>query len=313
MEMEEKMGNQLRTAFLLAVMTILIMLIGQMFGGRQGMVIALIFAAGMNFFSYWFSDKIVLRMYRAQEVSAQQAPDLYAMVNTLAHNAGLPMPRVYIIPQDTPNAFATGRNPEHAVVAVTQGLLKLMGRDEIMGVLAHEMAHVKNRDILIGSIAATMAGAIMMLASMARWSAIFGGYRSDEEGGSSGLGLILMSILAPFAAMLVQMAISRSREYQADATGARFAGKAEGLASALEKLGAYNRRLPMQSNPSTAHMFIVNPLSGRSLLSLFSTHPPVEERVARLRGIRPQTATGGPAGERPSAMDRGRSMWDQLK
>ena len=169
------MGNQLRTAFLLAVMTVLIMLIGQMFGGRQGMFIALIFAAGMNFFSYWFSDKIVLRMYRAQEVSAQQAPELYAMVDTLARNAGLPMPRVYIIPQETPNAFATGRNPEHAVVAVTQGLLKLMGRDELMGVLAHELAHVKNRDILIGSIAATMAGAIMMLANMARWSAIFGG------------------------------------------------------------------------------------------------------------------------------------------
>ncbi|MBI5062559.1 MAG: zinc metalloprotease HtpX, partial [Desulfatitalea sp.] len=254
------MGNQLRTTFLLAVMTVLIMLIGQMFGGRQGMFVALIFAAGMNFFSYWFSDKIVLRMYRAQEVSAQQAPDLYAMVDTLARNAGLPMPRVYIIPQDTPNAFATGRNPEHAVVAVTQGLIKLMGRDELMGVLAHEMAHVKNRDILIGSIAATLAGAIMMLANMARWSAIFGGHRDDEEGGASGLGLILMSILAPFAAMLVQMAISRSREYLADATGAQFAGKTEGLASALEKLGTYNQRLPMQSNPSTAHMFIVNPL-----------------------------------------------------
>ncbi len=306
------MGNQLRTTFLLAVMTVLIMIIGQMFGGRQGMFIALIFAAGMNFFSYWFSDKIVLRMYRAQEVSAQQAPDLYAMVDTLARNAGLPMPRVYIIPQETPNAFATGRNPEHAVVAVTQGLLKLLGRDELMGVLAHEMAHVKNRDILIGSIAATMAGAIMMLANMARWSAIFGGHRDDEEGGASGLGLILMSILAPFAAMLVQMAISRSREYLADASGAQFAGKAEGLASALEKLGAYNQRLPMQSNPSTAHMFIVNPLSGRSLMSLFSTHPPIEERVARLRGVRPQPS-GHSTGTRPGALDRGRSMWDQLK
>ena len=308
------MGNQLRTTFLLALMTVLIMLIGQMFGGRQGMFIALIFAAGMNFFSYWFSDKIVLRMYRAQEVTAHQAPDLYAMVSTLAHNAGLPMPRVYIIPQETPNAFATGRNPEHAVVAVTQGLLKLMGRDELMGVLAHERAHVKNRDILIGSIAATMAGAIMMLANMARWSAIFGGGQRDgEEGGSSALGLIVMSIVAPFAAMLVQMAISRSREYQADAAGAQYAGKAEGLASALEKLGAYNQRLPMQSNPSTAHMFIVNPLSGRSLMSLFSTHPPIEERVARLRGVRPQAPGRRSAENRPNAMDRGSSMWDQLK
>ncbi|MBI5895113.1 MAG: zinc metalloprotease HtpX [Desulfobacterales bacterium] len=307
------MGNQLRTTFLLAVMTVLIMLIGQMFGGRQGMFVALIFAAGMNFFSYWFSDKIVLRMYRAQEVSAQQAPDLYAMVDTLARNAGLPMPRVYIIPQDTPNAFATGRNPEHAVVAVTQGLIKLMGRDELMGVLAHEMAHVKNRDILIGSIAATLAGAIMMLANMARWSAIFGGHRDDEEGGASGLGLILMSILAPFAAMLVQMAISRSREYLADATGAQYAGKSEGLASALEKLGTYNQRLPMQSNPSTAHMFIVNPLSGRSLMSLFSTHPPIEERVARLRGVTPRASGKSSADARPDAMDRGRSIWDQLK
>lgn len=309
------MGNQLRTTFLLALMTVLIVWIGQMFGGRQGMFIALIFAAGMNFFSYWFSDKIVLRMYRAQEVTPQQAPELYEMVSTLARNAGLPMPHLFIIPQETPNAFATGRNPEHAVVAVTQGLLKLMRRDEIMGVLAHEMAHVKNRDILIGSIAATMAGAIMMLASMARWSAIFGGHsRDDNEGAAGGLGLILMSILAPFAAMIVQMAISRSREYQADATGAQLAGKGEGLAAALEKLGAYSRQLPMQSHPSTAHMFIVNPLSGRSLMSLFSTHPPIEERVARLRGMSTPTASGFTrGGESPDPVDRGRSLWDQLK
>jgi heat shock protein HtpX len=307
------MGNQLRTTFLLAVLTVLIVLIGQKLGGRQGMAIALIFAAGMNLVSYWFSDKIVLRMYRAKEVTAHQAPDLYNMVATLARNAGLPMPRVYVIPQETPNAFATGRNPDHAVVAVTEGLLRLMSRDELMGVLAHEMAHVKNRDILIGSIAATLAGAIMMLANMARWSALFGGPRNDEEGGSSGLGLIVLSILAPFAAMLIQMAISRSREYLADATGAQFAGKPEGLASALEKLGAYNHRLPMQSHPSTAHMFIVNPLSGRSLMSLFSTHPPIEERVARLRGGRPQPSGGPSASPRPDAMARGRSMWDQLQ
>jgi len=195
------------------------------------------------------------------------------------------MPRIYIIPQDSPNAFATGRNPEHAVVAVTEGLLKLMDRDEVMGVLAHEMAHVRNRDILIGSVAATIAGAVMILATMARWSAFFGGGSDDEEGGGLGaLGLIVMSILAPLAAMVIQMAISRSGEYRADATGARFAGNPEGLASALEKLGSYSRRLPLHANPSTAHMFIVNPLTAKNLMHLFSTHPPLEERIARLRG-----------------------------
>ena len=279
------MGNRIRTTFLLAVLTALIIFIGNIFGGRQGMVIAFIFAAGMNFFSYWFSDKIVLRMYRAQEVTPEQAPDVYGMVQTLSQRAGLPMPKVFLIPKDAPNAFATGRNPENAVVAVTRGLLQLMDREEVMGVLAHEMAHVKNRDILIGSIAATLAGAIMMLASMARWSAIFGGGgHSDDEGGGGMIGLVAVSLLAPFAAMVIQMAISRSREYLADATGAEFAGSPEGLARALEKLGAYSGRLPMDANPSTAHMFIVNPLSGKSLMSLFSTHPPLEERIARLRG-----------------------------
>lgn len=279
------MGNRIRTTLLLAVLTALIVLIGNFFGGRQGMVIAFIFAAGMNFFSYWFSDKIVLRMYRAQEVTPEQAPDLYGMVQTLSQRAGLPMPKVCLIPKDAPNAFATGRNPENAVVAVTRGLLQLMDREEVMGVLAHEMAHVKNRDILIGSIAATLAGAIMMLATMARWSAIFGGGgRSDDEGGGGGIiGLLAVSLLAPFAAMVIQMAISRSREYLADTTGAQFAGTPNGLARALEKLGAYSGRLPMDANPSTAHMFIVNPLSGRSLMNLFSTHPPLEERIARLR------------------------------
>ncbi len=312
------MGNQIRTAFLLTVMTLLVIFVGRLIGGTSGMVIAFVLAIGMNFFSYWFSDKIVLRMYRAQEVTPQQAPDLYDMVATLAQRAGLPMPKVYIIPKDTPNAFATGRNPQHAVVAVTQGLLKLMNRDEIMGVLAHEMAHVNNRDILIGSIAATMAGAIMMLASMARWAAIFGGGRSsDDEGGMGGLGLIAMSIIAPIGAMIVQMAISRSREYLADATGAKLAGSSEGLASALEKLGAYSKRLPMDANPSTAHMFIVNPLSGRSLMSLFSTHPPMEERVARLRGSRPAgptppTPPTPPGSRRTSASDRGKDFWDSM-
>ena len=279
------MGNWFKTTLLLGVMTALIVFIGGLFGGQQGMILAFVLAIGMNFFSYWFSDKIVLKMYRATEVGPGEHPELYRMVSELADRAQLPMPKVYVIPKDSPNAFATGRNPEHAVVAVTEGLLRTMGRDEVKGVLAHELAHVKNRDILIGSIAATMAGAIMILASMARWTAFLGG-GDDEEGGAFGaIGLIVMSILAPIAAMLIQMAISRSREYQADATGARFAGSPQGLAKALEKLGAYSRRIPMQANPSTAHMFIVNPLSGRSIMKFFSTHPPLEERIARLRDM----------------------------
>jgi heat shock protein HtpX len=300
------MGNQLRTTFLLAVMTILILWIGQIFGGRQGMIIALIFAGGMNFFSYWYSDKIVLRMYRARQVTAQQAPDLYRMVAELARNGNLPMPQVYIIPQSAPNAFATGRNPEHAVVAVTEGLLQLMNREQLRGVLAHELAHVKGRDILIGSVAATLAGAVMLLASMARWSAIFGGVGRGDNNNSNFLGLIVVSIVAPMAALIVQMAVSRSREYHADELGARIAGNSEGLASALEQLGAYSRQLPMQANPSTAHMFIVNPLSGRSMAGLFATHPPVEERVARLRGRRFSPASPG------TPEDRGRAFWNNL-
>lgn len=282
------MGNWFKTTLLLGIMTALIVWIGHLFGGQQGMVFAFILAMGMNFFSYWYSDKIVLRMYRAREVSPQENPQVYQIVRELAENANLPMPRIYIIPDASPNAFATGRNPEHAVVAVTEGLLKLMNRDEIAGVLSHELAHVKNRDILIGSIAATMAGAIMILASMARWAAIFGGGRDDEEGGGlGGIGLIAMSILAPIAALLIQMAISRSREYHADTTGANFVGQPYGLASALEKLGAYSRKVPLAANPSTAHMFIVNPLSARKMANLFSTHPPLEERIARLRGTKP--------------------------
>jgi heat shock protein HtpX len=285
------MGNWFKTTLLLGVMTALIIWIGHLFGGRQGMVLAFILAMGMNFFSYWYSDKIVLKMYRAREVSPQENPELYQMVRQIAQNADLPVPRLYIIPNPSPNAFATGRNPEHAVLAVTEGLIKLMNRDEIAGVLSHEMAHVKNRDILIGSIAATMAGAVMILASMARWAAIFGGGRDDDNGGGGlgGIGLIVMSILAPIAALLIQMAISRSREYHADATGAGFLGQPEGLARALEKLGAYSRKVPMEANPSTAHMFIVNPLSGRNMAGLFSTHPPLEERIARLRGRTPQS------------------------
>jgi heat shock protein HtpX len=305
------MGNQIRTTVLLAVMTALILWIGQLFGGRQGMIIALLLAAGMNFFSYWYSDKIVLKMYRAQEASPEQAPELFEMVQTLSRKAGLPMPKLFIIPKEAPNAFATGRNPEHAVVAVTQGLLNKMDRDEVTGVLAHEMAHVKNRDILIGSIAATMAGAIMVLASMARWTAIFGGGSNDDEGGGGAIGLIVMSLLAPFAAMIIQMAISRSREYLADSTGAGFAGTPEGLARALDKLGRYSKKLPMNANPSTAHMFIVNPLSGRSLMGLFSTHPPLEERIARLRGNPPQTGKASESGE-DRRQARARAMWDRL-
>lgn len=290
------MGNWFRTSLLLGIMTALIVWIGRLLGGQQGMIFAFILAIGMNFFSYWFSDKIVLKMYRAREVGPQESPELYEIVRHLAERADLPMPRVYIIPQGSPNAFATGRNPRHAVVAVTEGLLKLMNREEISGVLAHEMAHVRNRDILIGSIAATMAGAIMIIASMARWTAFLGGGSSDDdEGGLGTIGLLAMSILAPLAAMLIQMAISRSREYHADATGAAFAGRPEGLASALGKLGAYSKRLPMHTHPNTAHMFIVNPLSASKLAHLFSTHPPLEERITRLLGSR--SSSGGQAPE----------------
>ena len=305
------MSNQIRTGVLLAGMTALIVLIGNLLGGRQGMIIAFLLAAGMNFFSYWYSDKVVLRMYRASAVTPQQAPEIYEMFGYLAKQAGLPMPKIYIIPEQAPNAFATGRNPENAVVAVTQGLLNVMDREEVMGVLAHELAHVKNRDILIGSIAATMAGAIMILASMARWSAIFGGGRRDDnEGGLGAVGLILMSVIAPLAAMVIQMAVSRSREYMADASGAEFVGNPENLARALEKLGAYSSRIPMQANPSTAHMFITNPLSGKSMMNLFSTHPPLAERIARLRGSRMSRKTEDRPGY--SALSQGRSFWDRL-
>jgi heat shock protein HtpX len=280
------MGNTIRTTVLLAAMTALMLFIGQLLGGNQGMVIAFIFAGAINFVSYWYSDKIVLKIYQAQEITPESAHDLYSIVQKLSKRAGLPVPKIYIIPQDTPNAFATGRNPEHAVVAVTNGLLHLLDKEEITGVLAHELAHVKNRDILIGSIAATMAVAIMMLASMARWGAIFGsGRSSDSDGGRGGIiGLIGLSIIAPVAAMIIQMAVSRSREYLADETGAVISGNPEGLAQALEKLGDYSRKIPMQANPSTAHIFTISPLSGNSLMTLFSTHPPLEKRVEKLRG-----------------------------
>ena len=281
--------NTIKTALLLGALTGLLMLIGGWFGGQKGVVIAFIFAVVMNFGSYWFSDKIVLRMYHAKAVSEGEAPELYAMVKNLTLRASMPMPRVYIIPEDTPNAFATGRNEHHAVVAVTEGILRILGRDELEGVIAHELTHIRNRDILIGSIAATLAGAIVMLAHMAQWAAMFGGGgRDDDEGGGSNIvGLILMAILAPIAATLIQMAISRSREYLADEGGAKISGKPYGLAGALEKLSRASQAIPMNANPSTAHMFIVNPLTGRSLMNLFSTHPPIEERIARLRSMRP--------------------------
>ncbi len=281
--------NTLKTGLLLGALTGLLMLIGGWFGGRNGVVIAFLFAMAMNFGSYWFSDKIVLRMYHAQPVSESEAPELYAMVKDLALRASMPMPRVYIIPEGTPNAFATGRNEQHAVVAVTEGLLRILSRDELEGVLSHEMTHIRNRDILIGSIAATLAGAIVMLANMAQWTAMFGGggHDDDEGGGSNIFGLIFMAMLAPIAATLIQMAISRSREFLADEGGAKISGKPYGLAGALEKLSQASRAIPMNANPSTAHMFIVNPLTGRSLMNLFSTHPPIEERIARLRSMRP--------------------------
>jgi len=277
------MVNTTKIFLLMAALSGLFMITGQAIGGQSGMVIALFLALGMNFFAYWFSDKMALKMSRARPVSSSEAPELHSMIEFLAEWAQLPKPRVYIMPGDTPNAFAPGRNPEHAAVAVTEGLLRLLNRDELEGVLAHELAHIKNRDILISSIAAVMAGAISYLATMAQWAMIFGGGRSsDEEGGGSLVGSLAMMIVAPIAATLIQMAISRSREYVADATGAEICGKPQGLASALKRLEEYNRQRPMQVNTATAQMYIVNPLNGRALSRLFSTHPPIRERIKRL-------------------------------
>jgi heat shock protein HtpX len=278
------MGNTIKTTLLLGLLTGIILWVGGYMGGQNGMVIAFMFALILNLGAYWFSDKIVLAMYRAQEVDPAQAPGVYRMVERLAQQAGIPTPRVFIIPSESPNAFATGRNPHHAVVAVTQGILKMMDDQELEGVLAHELSHIKNRDILISSIAATLAGAIMMLASMVKWAALFGGVGRDDEDRGGILGLLVMAIVAPLAAMLIQLAISRTREYQADASGAQVAGNPYGLAKALEKLGTATQRIPMNANPATSHLFIVNPLSGKSLLNLFSTHPPLEERINRLLG-----------------------------
>jgi len=281
----------LRTTILLAMLTALVVWIGQMFGGPNGAVMALIFAGAMNFISYWFSDKIVLKMYRAQEITANDDPELFGIVQELAGRGGLPMPKIYIIPEEAPNAFATGRNPEHAAVAVTQGIRRILNKRELAGVLGHELSHVKHRDILISSIAATLAGAISYLAQMAQWAAIFGGGRSrDDEGGGGGVfGLLFMMIVAPIAAMLIQMAVSRSREYMADDGGAKLSGDPLALASALRKLQMGAQNIPLDVNPATqnatAHMFIVSPLSGSTFASLFSTHPAMEERIARLEAM----------------------------
>jgi heat shock protein HtpX len=280
------MGNTLKTTFLLAVLTVLFVLVGKAIGGQSGMVFAFGLAVVMNVGSYWFSDKIVLRMYRAKEVTEAEEPQLHGMVRRLAVAAGVPMPKVYVIPEESPNAFATGRNPAHAAVAATEGILRILTPDELEGVLAHEMSHVRNRDILIGTVAATLAGAIMMLANMARFAAFFGGGRDDREGGGGGLSLLAMAIFAPIGAMLIQMAVSRSREYLADDTGARLCGKPEALARALEKISRGSRQVPMDASPATAHMFILSPLTGGGLMSLFSTHPPVEKRIERLLAMR---------------------------
>ena len=280
--------NTLKTVVLLTFMTVLLVFVGAAIGGQNGMIIAFMMALVMNFVSYWFSDKIVLRMYGAQPVTEAQAPELYGSVRRLSQKAGLPMPKVYIIPEESMNAFATGRNPEHGVVAVTHGILQALDREELEGVLAHELSHIKHRDILTGTIVATIAGAISMLAQMAHWALLFGGGRRDDsdEGGSPIVALVMM-IVAPIAAMLVQMAISRTREYEADKGGAAIAGNPYGLANALLKLERGAQVVPMQdAKPATAHMFIVNPLTGGGLMKLFSTHPPIEERVKRLKEMR---------------------------
>ena len=276
--------NVAKTVFLMTLLTLLFLLVGQAVGGHQGMVVAFGFALLMNAFSYWFSDKIVLMMYRAQPLEEKTEPRVYHVVRRLTQKMQVPMPKLYWIPMEAPNAFATGRNPQHAAVAVTNGILKLLNDGELEGVLAHELAHVRNRDILTSSIVATVAGAIYMIADMARWAAIFGGNRDNRErGGAANLiAFLFLLILAPLAATLIQLAVSRSREYGADSTGAHLSGQPLALASALRRLQEYTDRRPSELNPTTAHLFIVNPLSGRSLLRLFSTHPPLEDRIARL-------------------------------
>lgn len=278
--------NRIKTTLLLTCLTLLLIAMGSAIGGRSGMLIAFVLAGGMNFFSYWYSDRIVLKMYRAKEVTETEQPAFYNMIRRLAQQARLPMPKVYVIPSDAPNAFATGRNPNHAAVAATEGIMRILSEDELEGVMAHELAHVHNRDTLISTVAATIAGAIAMLANMLQWAAIFGGGSSDEDEGGGLIGGLAMAFIAPIAAMLIQMAVSRSREYMADAAGAKISGKPLALASALRKLQMGVQAAPMpEATPATSHMFIVNPLSGSSMLKLFSTHPPMEERIARLEAM----------------------------
>jgi heat shock protein HtpX len=279
------MANNIKTVLLLGLLTGIILVVGQSFGGQVGLTIALFLCIIMNFASYFFSDKIALSMYRAQPATREEAPQIYRIMEFLCARDGTPMPKIYLIPDESPNAFATGRNPQHASIAVTHGALRLLNEEELTGVLAHELSHVKNRDILISSVAATLAGVIMWVANMARFAAIFGGGRDrDDEGGGGALGFLATLIVAPIAAMLIQMWISRTREYQADASGAAVAGSPNGLASALQKLEDFSKRIPMEASPSTAHMFIMRPFSGRSLMNLFSTHPPTQERIKRLMG-----------------------------
>ena len=277
------MANNVKTVFLLGLLTGIILFIGS-FWGEAGLTVALVISVLMNFSSYFFSDKIALSMYKAQPVTREEAPELYRILEYLCARQGIPMPKLYIIPDNSPNAFATGRNPQHASVAVTQGALRLLDKEELTGVLAHELSHVKNRDILISSVAATLAGMIMWIASMARFAAFFGAGRDSDDEGGGPLGFLLTIIVAPIAAMLIQMWISRTREYQADASGAEAAGSPNGLASALRKLENYSKRIPIKASPGTAHMFIMNPFSGRSLMRLFSTHPPTQKRIERLLG-----------------------------
>ncbi len=278
--------NVFKTVFFLTLLTLLLILVGSLIGGRNGMIIAFGFAIIMNFFSYWFSDKIVLMMYRAKEASAQDYPKIHMIVQNLATKADIPKPKVYIIPVETPNAFATGRGPAHASVAVTEGIMRILSDDELEGVISHELSHVHNRDTLIMTVVATVAGAIYMLSDMARWAAIFGGGgRDNEREGGNPIALLVIAILAPIVATLIQLAISRSREYMADESGAKLCGRPLSLANALRKLYTFSRQVPMQANPTTAHLFIVNPLTGGGLLNLFSTHPPIERRIARLEEL----------------------------
>lgn len=287
--------NVVKTTLLMTVLTVLLVLVGSLIGGNNGMMFAFAFALIMNFGSYWFSDKIVLAMYHAKEITREQNPTIFEIVQDLTTRASLPMPRIYMIDSEQPNAFATGRDPQHAAVAVTDGLMRLMPKNEIRGVIAHELAHVKHRDILVSSIAATIAGAITMLANMAQWAMIFGGYggrSSRDDNGGNPIAALVMIIVAPIAAMLVQMAISRSREFDADEGGAKISGDPLALANALRRLETAKNEIPMRATPATAHMFIVNPLSGKSFVKMFSTHPPIEERIARLEEMARGKAIG---------------------